>query len=285
MVERELFSKEPDKNHIEDLSLSQAITDGSLEAWHTFLDRFAGLIHGVVRRCIFTEDEDITRGIYVDILKKLYEGEIGRFRGETSLATWLIIFARSRTYDFVRRRYGRYREPAGINKLSEFDRMVFRLFYMERLPMDIVVHIINWRGLETSAEDIVESMQRIEEVVDRRYLRRLDLDHQAKMYGVDSGRMLRYLVQLKQEYEEKAYGSRPDVHLMNKEVHGIVAKVREMVAQLTAEEQEVVHMWYEGKLSAPLIAERLGLESQRRVYTIKNRVMRKLRKSMELEGK
>lgn len=236
-----------------------------------------------MRRHLLAEDEDEVRSIYVDVLTRLYEGEIKTFRAESSLATWLIIFARNRAFDHARKRCGRRRDPAGIDRLGEFDREVLRLFYMERLPLDVVVHVLSWRGEEVTADEVVESMQRIEEIVDRRYLSRLDREHQAKRYGIDSRRMLAYVADLRQEYDEKAHASRPDMYLMKQEAREIVERVREIVSELTTVEQKVASLWFDKRLPAPEIARKLGLKNQRRVYTIKNRMMQKIRRSLEAE--
>ncbi len=267
----------------DDLRLVQAVAEGSLDAWHAFVDQYAGLIYGVVRRHLLAEDEDDVRSVYVDVLSRLYEGEIQTFRAESSLATWLIAFTRNRAFDHARKRHGRRRDPAGIDRLSEFDREVLRLFYMERLPLDIVVHVLSWRGGKVTADEVVESMQRIEEIVDRRYLSRLDREYMAKRYGIDSRCILAYVADLRQEYDEKTHGNRPDVHLMKEEARGIVERVHEMVSELTTVEQEVASLWFDKRLAAPEIARKLGLKNQRRVYTIKNKLMQKIRKSLEAE--
>jgi RNA polymerase sigma factor (sigma-70 family) len=55
-------------------------------------------------------------------------------------------------------------------------------------------------------------------------------------------------------------------------------EVRSLVEQLSEEEQEVLRLRYSEERTAREIADELGLGSQRRVYTILDRAVRKLRK-------
>lgn len=280
------MEKVPDSSkhrHDDDLILTRAVAGGSLQAWHSFLEQYTGLISNVVRRHLYAEDEDTVRTVFVDILKKLYDGGINKFRGDSSLSTWLIVFARSGAYDYVRKKRGRHREPAGLKNLSRLDQKVFRYFYVEKLPLDIVVHVLKWSGFDATAEEIVDSLQRIEVAIDSRTLARLDNECKAKIHGVDSSRMLKCLVHIRQEYEDKVHGNRPDAHAIEEEARRTETKVREKVAQLTSEEQKVIFLRYNRRLTAQSIARRLGLENERRAYTIINRALRKLRRSIELE--
>lgn len=263
-----------------DLKLVRAISAGSLGEWHEFIGRYSGLIFGIIRRHLVVEDEDEMRSVYVDILKSLYDGDIRMYRGEARLSTWLSVYTRSRVLDFFRRRHGRYRTPKGYGELAEFDREVLRLYYAERLPLEAAVHILRCKGFSVNAEKIIESVRRIENVMDRRYLKRLDYEHQAKTWGVDSVRMLKYLIQLKLDYEERNGGDRPDSRLIEKEVHEIAGRTRLLVSRLPLEERKMLFFRFDRGLSAKEIAERMDLGSQRRVYTLINRLIRKLREGV-----
>jgi RNA polymerase sigma factor (sigma-70 family) len=59
--------------------------------------------------------------------------------------------------------------------------------------------------------------------------------------------------------------------------------VRELLAELSEEEQDVVRLRFEEGMTAQQIAEERGLAGQRRVYTILDGALRKLRKLLERE--
>ena len=267
-----------------DLTLTQSIVSGSIQDWHDFLHRYSGLIHGVIQRHLFTTDEDAVGTVYVDVLKALYEGDISSFRGDAILAAWLIIYTRNRVFDHIRKQRGRRRNPAGLERLNSFDRDVYRYYFIDRLPLDIVVHILCWRGVKVRAEQIIESIERIEKSISRRYLRRLENDRIADMYGLDSGMMLKFLVNLRCEYEEKLKRNRPDARILDEEAKQTSRKLKELLSQLTSEEQKVIQLRFAGEMSAPEIAEQMGYDGQRRSYTVINRVLRKLRRGLGLSS-
>jgi RNA polymerase sigma factor (sigma-70 family) len=267
-----------------DLNLAKAISGGSVSAWHKFLNRYSGLIYGVVRRHLFTEDEDEVRGAYVDILKCLYDGEIKNYRGESHLTTWLMAAVRSRTLDLFRKRHGRLRLPRGYKRLSELDKKVLRFYFVERLPLEIVVHMLGWSGFSVNADDIIKSIQRIENIVGRCYLDGIDHERRADQYGVDSIQVLKYLIQMRLEYEEKASSFRTESYLLEKEVLEKTDRLRELLSALTPEERKIVFLRFNRGWSARKIAKVLDLGGQRRAYTIIDRVIRKLRRSLSVEG-
>ncbi|UCG52416.1 MAG: hypothetical protein JSW58_02365 [Candidatus Latescibacterota bacterium] len=267
-----------------DVRLVKAVSAGSVTAWHEFIDRYSGMIYGVVRRHLLAEDDDEVRSVFVDVLKSLHNGEIAKYRGGAALSTWLIVYSRSRALDFFRRRYGRYRTPEGYKRLSELDKKVLQLYYVQRLPLEIVLHLLDWSGFSAGIDDIVESVQRIEDTMDRRYLNRIERQHQADKFGMDSVRMLKYLIQLRSDYEEKTRCDRPDVHMIEREAKAVVDKTRELVSALSPSEKEIITLRFDRGWTAKKIAEKLDLGGPRRAYTLIDRVIRKLRRSLFPEG-
>jgi len=67
-------STEPSEN-TSDLDLAQAVSNGSVEAWHRLIDQYSGLIYTVVRRNLFAAKDDEVRTVFVDILEALYDGK------------------------------------------------------------------------------------------------------------------------------------------------------------------------------------------------------------------
>jgi RNA polymerase sigma factor (sigma-70 family) len=264
----------------DDLRLLRAVCDGSLPAWHEFLDRYSPLVFGVVRRHLVSDDEDEIRDVYVDVLDSLYRGELEKYRGDVRLSTWLIVFARSRAFDHFRRVHGRRRTPAGYDALCDFDRRVFHLHFVRRLPVEVTVEVLRWEFRRASAEDLVDAIGRVEETVDRRYLDRIGKEHDADRLGVDSARFLDCLLQLKIDSEERQQIDRPDSRLIEAEKRAILDRVAALVASLSPTERRVVDLRFSEGLSAREIAATLNLGGQRRVYTLIDRVLRKLRRAM-----
>ena len=94
----------------EDLLLVHRILDGSLEAWHEFIERYTGLLNHTIRRVLRDRDDIAT--VYVGMLERLYRGQLSKYRGESRLGTWLVFVARSAALDHARRLHGRRRRPS-----------------------------------------------------------------------------------------------------------------------------------------------------------------------------
>jgi RNA polymerase sigma factor (sigma-70 family) len=265
------------------LSLTGAVSSGSIPAWHDFLQRYSDLIFSVVRRHLIAEDEDDVSAVYVDVLEALYKGELSKYRGDVRLTTWLIVFTRSRALDFFRKRHGRYRVPEGYDKLTELERQVLKHFFVKRLPVAVVLHVLHAGGFEATVDDLVDASCRIRDVMDGRYLNRVDRQHDANRCGLDSTRMLAYLLELQAEHEEKIRSNRPDQQMIAKEAQVTVERVQALVASLSARDREVLDLRFNRHLSAKEIAEKLQLGGQRNAYTLIDSIVRKLRKAIDME--
>jgi RNA polymerase sigma factor (sigma-70 family) len=267
----------------EDLSLVEAISSGSIPAWHAFIHRYSGLIYSIVRRYLMTEDEDEIRTAFVDILILLYEGELKLYRGDAPLSSWLIVSSRSRAIDAARKRHGRIRPPEGYEKLDLFDKKIWQLFYVDGLPIEIVIHTLAWGGLSTNADEILAAIQRIEKAVSRRYLKKLDKESQSGKFTAGSIPLLRLLTQQRVEFEEKSRAGGADSSLIEQEVREKSERLLELVSGLPPQERRIIMMRFERGMSARKMADELGMESPRRVYSLINKIVKKLRRAMAAE--
>lgn len=264
-----------------DVRLVQAIRDGSVDAWHDFVNTYSGLIYAIVRRHLPAEDEDEWRDVYVDVLKALYNGELEKYVGGPSrLAAWLTVFTRRRVFDIVRQRHGRYRRPKGYSSLREIDKLVLRLFYEQRLPIEISVQMLKWNGHRVTSDEVAESICRIEETMDRRYLNRLDRQHQAQEMRAAKVSVLRHLAWLTIEYEDGRVADLADAELMANETQAAAERVRAIAARLSTEERKVIFFRFNREWSARKISDKMQLGGQRKVYTIIERALRKLRNAI-----
>lgn len=265
-----------------DLELVRAVIHGKTVAWREFLNNYAGLIYNVTYRYLPSENEETIRSVYVDILKNLYTGDLRKFHGRSALTTWLFVYTTRKALDFWRSRHGRYRQPKGLQQLSEMEQQVLQLYYVERMSMEIVIHTMKWNGYNVAAKDIVESIQRIEDTLDPRFLNRLEDEYFAKKNGADSIRMLKYMIHARLEFEKQSNENKPDQTLMEEEAQKITEQVRKLISKLPENEQKVIHLRFNRRLSAKEISKKMRLKGQRETYTIIDRIIRKLKVSMDL---
>jgi DNA-directed RNA polymerase specialized sigma24 family protein len=174
----------------EEQALVRAVLGGSVAAWHLFIERYSGVLQAVIRRNLYSNDEDDVRTIYVDILSSLYRGRLATFAGRSTLSSWLVLVARSHTMDFLRHRFGRRELPDGVEKLAPRDREVFRLFHLEGFGVGEILERMSRNGDRFEVDDLLAAIQRIEERIGRRTLQRCDYHRQARSRGTGSGRLL-----------------------------------------------------------------------------------------------
>jgi RNA polymerase sigma factor (sigma-70 family) len=256
------------------------ILGGSTVHWHAFVDRYAGLIYSVVRRQLFAEDEDDVRTAFADVLASLYQGKLAEFRGSSELSTWLIVVARGKALDHLRHIQGRRKAPQGFDTLSPFEQEVFKLHHVEGLGFEAVILSLRSAGMPAGAEAVAHAVLRIEGALDKHFLRRVEADAKAPALGVVSGRLLEYMNHA-EFLRERPSEEDPDAGLEREALGRAAARVQELLDELSDEEREVVRLRFEEGRTAQEIADERGLPGQRRVYTILDGALRKLRRLLE----
>ncbi len=266
----------------EDLALIEMVLGGSVAHWHAFVDRYAGLIYSVIRRQLFVEDEDDVRTVFADVLESLYRGKLSEFRGSSELSTWLIVVSRGKALDHLRHIQGRRKHPQGWDTLSSLERLVFKFHFVEGLGFDAVIQSLRSAGARASAEEVAHAVLKIEGTLDKHYLRRLESDAKAPALGVVSGRLLDYLKHM--EFERERTHDDAGDGFTDDGIERMAARVRELLAELSDDEREVVRLRFEEGWTAQQIASERGLSGQRKVYTILDGALRKLRRLLERDS-
>lgn len=264
-----------------DLALAQAIIAGSDEAWHTFIRRYSRLIMAVIRRYVWDRWSDEARALHADVLESLYRRDLARYAGRAALSTWLVAVTRAAVVDDLRRRLGGRLLHERLKCLGAYEREVFRLYYIEGLAFGTVLRMALDHGARATPDRLLLALQRIEERVTDRLARRLRYDLHAQSVGAASGRLLEYLDHVRGEAEANAGSERPEYDLMEREARRRVEFVMEAVANLPADERQLLMLRFERGWPARRIAEELGLGGQRRVYTQIERILRGLRRVLE----
>ncbi len=265
-------------DHHTDLATARAILDGSVEAWHSFVDQYGGLILSVIRRHHFG-DEDEIRTVFTDVLEYVYTQALSGYEGRASLATWLAIITRGRTLDHLRSKLGRQRIPAAIEELGEFEQRVFRLYHLEGDSLDALRHKLATEGRGSSLEDVLAAVARIESRLDAHHKRRLAYGCRARNLPGTTGRKLELRDREVARAEEQSHDARPDHALEEQEERSRAwSLVSAALERLSPEEREVLRLKFTEEKTAADIAAELEIESSRRVYTIAERALARLRR-------
>jgi len=266
----------------EDLALIARVDEGSTPHWHAFVDRYAGLIYSVIRRQLFAEDEDEIRDVFTEVLDTLYRGKLTEYEGRSELSTWLIVISRGKALDYLRRRDGRRKLPLAHDQLTPLEQDIFRLHHVEGLGFEAVIHTLASTGTRVSADDIANAVIRIDSLMDPHYLNRLEYNARAPSLGVVSGRMLDFLQGLQLQYERPRTDA-PDQALEREDLEAMGRRVRELLAEMSDEEREIMRLRFDEGWTARRISDELGLGGQRKVYTVIDRVIRVIRNRLNIK--
>jgi DNA-directed RNA polymerase specialized sigma24 family protein len=254
-----------------------AIQSGSIVEWHRFIHTTSPLVLHVIRRYLPSAPVDDQRSLYVTVLESLYRGDLRAYDGRARLTTWLFIYTRSRCLDYLRHQKGRRSVPAWLRRLPALDRDVYRLYYGERLSTVDVCQRLGRAGKPLPMAELVAALDRIEQHVDDRLRRRMAFELQALSIGSTSGRLLEYLHRTKIEMEMAAEDLRPDARLIARDTHRMLGLVRKFIDLLPEVERRVIGMRFYERRTAEETAKKLQLEGQRKVYTIEDRALRRLK--------
>lgn len=268
----------PNENHAADLELVRRILADDTAAWQAFVDRYAGLLYSVIRKYLRSRDVDEVRTVMVDVLVSLRRSKLRTYQGRAGLSTWLTLVARSQALEALRRRFGRGRDVKGFERLSESERLLFRLYHVEGRSAREVIREIAVNGETWTLDRFVAAVRAVEQKLGDRWLRRLAYDLHAQSVGAASGRMLEYLDHVREEFQQHPGGHSPEYHLLEREARLTSQRLAERIAGLPAAEKRILELRFERGWSARQIAHELGLPSARGVYSTTERIVRQLRR-------
>ena len=265
-----------DAPHTEDLTLAEQVLRGDRDAWERFVHGHTGVIVSVLRRYLFDAEE--VRDAYVDTLTELRRGKLAEYEGRSSLTTWLAVVARGAATDHLRRKLGRREDPAGLADLDDRGREVYRLYYVEGLAYADVTLRLQQAGRLGPDESLAEILADIESRLSDRTLRRIAWDLHAASAGAATGRLAEYLQAARDEADARAHEQSPERALLADRAEKRLAAIRELIASLPEEERRILTLRFDEGWTAEQVAEALDLPDRRRVYTIQERALARLRR-------
>lgn len=268
------------EQHADDVVLVGRILAGDERAWEWFVTRYAGLIHAIARRYLRSRDADDAHDVFVDVLVSLRRSKLRTYEGRAALSTWLTLVTRSEVMDHLRHNFGRSIRARAMKRLDPREQALFRWYYIEGRTAEDIVSSLDTAGDHWTLDRFRAAVQHIERQVGDHWLRRLAYDLHAQSVGAASGRMLEYLEHVRDENQQREGAFSPEYHLMEREARRTVEQLHERMAALKPRERQMLEMRYERGWSAPRIAEELGMDRPRGVYTVIDRIVRGLRRAL-----
>jgi DNA-directed RNA polymerase specialized sigma subunit len=270
--------------HPEDLALAQQILAGDEPSWEAFVERYSGLILAMARRYLHSRDPDDVRTVFVNVLASLRKTGLQTYEGRAALSTWLALVARSEVMDHLRRQFGRDLKMKAWKRLTDDEKIISRLYFIQGLPWNEVVAKLEASASKWNGDRFIAALHRIEKQLGARWLRRLAYDLHAQSIGVASGRLLEYLDHVRDESRQMEGSLSPEYEMMEREARTTLDALRERVASLNPKEQRLLELRFERRWTASRIATELGMSGQRSVYRMVNRIVSRLRRQLMKPG-
>lgn len=270
----------PLKNAV-DIELARRAAAGDVAAWHEFVLSYSALIRALVRRYYYGWPEDDQLNLYVSVLEYLHAQGLARYDGRAALSTWIMTVTRSRCLDALRHELGRRRPPKWLLGLSPFEQEVYRLHFMECVPIPALQARLQRQGHAATMETLETLLDALGARMDRQSRKRLAYDLKARSVGALSGRVLETMDQLRLELDDLAEACRPDHALFESRTRQLLSEVEACVHQLGEPERRVIELRFYDEMSAPGIARHLNLPGPRHVHSLIHRAIDLLRGMLE----
>jgi DNA-directed RNA polymerase specialized sigma24 family protein len=157
---------------LSDAALHALLDEDPARGWRAFVEQYTSTLLALIERAGVEDGDDRTE-VYVRICERLAERGCERLRhydpSKGALTAWLTVVVRHAVVDWVRSRAGRRRLFEGIERLDEFDRRVFELFYWDRHRVVEIAGLLGQsRSQAVSMADVFEALARIEQALSDR---------------------------------------------------------------------------------------------------------------------
>lgn len=237
-------------------------------AWTEFLRRYSPLLLKTAWE--FVDDHDEVMATYLFVCERLEADDFAKLRtydptrGETpaKVSTWLTVVVRNLCIEHQRQTEGRRRHPDAVADLSPLDQKVFELYFWEgESPREIV------RVVEASPEYEADG---VPAALDR--LRALELR--------PSETWARQPPQRFESFEEALHGSGPSAD-GPRSADDRREWIETLLEDLPPKERLAVRWYFWTGVSASGIGQLLEV-SQRKVYTLMDQALEKLRERIDV---
>ena len=183
---------------MEDAELVARVKDGNTNAFRFLVDKYKNLVWHIVSRMVDRRDaEDLSQEIFLRVYR-----DIGRFRGDSKLSTWIGSIAYHGCIDHIRKRYHRQElmmEEYTPSMLAEVD-IPQKVVNYDRMVLKQLVH------------RIIEAMPlQYRTVVTLFYLEGFCYQEITEITGMPEGTVKSYLNRGRQIIQDKMVSIIPDI--------------------------------------------------------------------------
>lgn len=228
------------------------------------LDRIQQIISYVASRMGFSREdaEDFRSEVHIRLMEKDFR-VLRKFRGECKFSTFLVTVITNQARDFRIKKWGKWKTSVAARRLGTLATEIEILLYRDGVPLREAIEVLIGKGLAESAEEVESLAERIPPRNPRRF----------------SGES--------EAASRSAEGPDPQNHLLLKErlqrLNEIYQLLRKEVKLLEPSDLLLVRLYFFEGFKISTLAEQFGIE-QRRLYTQKERIRRRLARRLGLRG-
>lgn len=244
-------------------------------AYEALLKRYSNTLLRMIRR--FMRDPDEVMEVYTAICERLRAHDfqaLRRFRTNNDLTPWLSVVVANACRDRFRKRRLQSIPQAMLDKLSEVERLVFQYYFQNNLPYGEIAEMIKGRHrIECTTLDVVAAIGRMNELlsVSKRWNLLLALNARHAPQSIEE--------MMDAGFELKS-GDAADALVQGWQHEAQLKWLSEALGEQTAEDQLLVMLRFEHGLRANRIAEMMGYENPKYVYTRLRTIINRLRREL-----
>jgi DNA-directed RNA polymerase specialized sigma24 family protein len=164
-----------------------------------------------------------------------------------------------------------------LRSCSEQEREIYRLYYLEGVSFIEICARLSREGAPLALEDLAESIRRMEGRIDHSRRRRLAYDLEARSIGATSGMLLEFLDEFKWRSRAQYEDQNPETALLRREAAAGLVRLRGLLDELPGLERDVLGLRFFAGYTAGQISQKLQVGNQRKVYSLIDRGLRRLR--------
>lgn len=259
----------------DDRALIRRFREDPESAYSDLLDRFTPAILRMIRR--FMRDPDEIMEVYTSICERLrahHFRALRQFRINSELLPWLSVVSANACRDRLRKRRATSVPKSVLSQLDAFEELVFKYYYWRRVPHEDIAEIISTNdAIPCSPLDVMRAIGKINDLlsVNKRW---------HLLVALNSNRPSLSIEELKEAGIVPAFTEPSmdvDEALRNRER---IERLNEALRELDGEDRLLVLLRYEHGMTAPQIAEVMGYDKHKYVYTRLRTVVSRLRRSL-----
>ncbi len=246
------------------------------DAYAELLKRFSPVIIRMVRRFMYDQDEVME--VYTSVCERLRSRDykaLKRFRIDNEITPWLSVVVANACRDRFRKKRAVSMPQTVIKKLDDREKLVFKYYYQEQLPNeDIVMTIRGKHDMPCTSLQVARAIEKIDGLlsINKRWHLLMAINQNKPTLSLEDLEAVGF-----QTVDSDTWLSTLDTPSDSE----LVALLNSAMGTLDPEDQLLILLRFEHGMKASEIADAMGFENHKYVYTRLRTIVNRLRRTME----